>query len=250
MTNPNEPGSGSEDSAGQQPSYQPPPPPQGGYQPPPPPQGGYQPPPPPQGGYQPPPPPQGGYQPQPGQGFGAPQGYGGMPQQPQGGGMGGPKLAEMPIRLVARIIDGVLVGIVFSIVYFALFVSLAAGTNATYDPNTGVYNAGSAGMSFFLIFVLEILVYGVLTFGYEVTMIALRGATVGKQLMGVMVVLESNGQIPGWTPSIKRWLVPWAASFVCGIGALVVYISPFFDNGKRFQGWHDKFAETLVISTK
>ncbi|MGZ4543280.1 MAG: RDD family protein, partial [Mycobacteriaceae bacterium] len=178
MTNPNEPGSGSEDSAGQQPSYQPPPPPQGGYQPPPPPQGGYQPPPPPQGGYQPP----------PGQGSGAPQGYGGMPQQSQGGGMGGPKLAEMPIRLVARIIDGVLIGIVFTIVYFALFVSLAAGTNATYDPNTGVYNAGSAGMSFFLIFVLEILVYGVLTFGYEVTMIALRGATVGKQLMGVMVV--------------------------------------------------------------
>jgi len=37
---------------------------------------------------------------------------------------------------------------------------------------------------------------------------------------------------------------------VCGIGALLVYLSPFFDNTMRFQGWHDKFAETVVISTK
>ncbi len=34
---------------------------------------------------------------------------------------------------------------------------------------------------------------------------------------------------------------------MCGIGALLVYISPFFDNTMRFQGWHDKFAETVVI---
>ncbi|MDQ2723532.1 MAG: RDD family protein, partial [Actinomycetota bacterium] len=96
----------------------------------------------------------------------------------------------------------------------------------------------------------EIILYGVLTAGYEVTMIALRGATIGKQVMGVQVVQVANGQIPGWGPAIKRWVLPWAASFVCFIGALLVYLSPFFDNTKRFQGWHDKVAETLVISTK
>jgi len=31
------------------------------------------------------------------------------------------------------------------------------------------------------------------------------------------------------------------------IGALLVNISPFFDNTMRFQGWPDKFAETVVI---
>jgi len=39
-------------------------------------------------------------------------------------------------------------------------------------------------------------------------------------------------------------------SFVCGIEALLVYISPFFDNTMHFQGWPDKFAETVVISIK
>ncbi|MGZ4517652.1 MAG: hypothetical protein ACXVXN_06990, partial [Mycobacteriaceae bacterium] len=102
-----------------------------------------------------------------------------MPQQPQGGGMGGPKLAEMPIRLVARIIDGVLVGIVLLIVYLVLFASLADSTAGTYDLNTGVYVPGSVGMGFGLIGLLNFVVYGVLSFGYEVTMIALRGATVG-----------------------------------------------------------------------
>jgi len=37
---------------------------------------------------------------------------------------------------------------------------------------------------------------------------------------------------------------------VCGIEALLVYISPFFDNTMHFQGWPDKFAETVVISIK
>ena len=178
---------------------------------------------------QPPPPPP---MPGPGPAYGAP--------------VPGPVFADMGQRLLARIIDGVLVGIAYGII-FALFFAGAAAT-VTVDENTG--EISSAGRGVFASFFLAMFILGVIGIAYEVVMIALRGATVGKQVMGIKVVQAQNGAIPGWGPSIMRWLIPLVGSFVCGIGQLVVYLSPFFDNTKRYQGWHDKVANTFVVRAR
>ena len=178
-----------------------------------------------------------GYQ-QPGypqQGYGQP-GYGA--QVPSAG-----EPASMGTRLLARIIDGLIVGIPFAVIYSVFIVSII--NNAEVDPVTGELEGGGGGIvaTFFLI----ILVYAILSVLYEVGLIATRGATLGKQWLGIKVVKQDDGSIPGWGPSLLRWLIPFAGSFVCGIGQLVVYLSPFFDNSGRYIGWHDAVAKTQVI---
>lgn len=202
----------------QQPGYGAPQPPQqpGGYPPPPPQQpGGYPPPPPPQqqGGYPPPPP---AYD----------SGYG---QQPYGGGYpgGGLPVASMGSRLGAKLLDWLIVGVPLGIISNLIVFSSDGG--------------GAASLSGLL---------GLLYWVYEALMIGSRGQTLGKQIVGIRVINEQTGQVPGAGPSWIRVLIQLAGSVVCGIGLLVVWLSPFFDNSGRRQGWHDKVAKTMVISAK
>ena len=82
------------------------------------------------------------------------------------------------------------------------------------------------------------------------TMIAVRGQTVGKMLTGVRVIRADNGDVPGWGKSIGRWLVLTLPSQIPAVGWIVtrlVYLSPTWDD--RRQGWHDKAVATVVVST-
>lgn len=184
---------------------------------------------PPPPGYGPPPPPPG---------FG-PSGYG------MGGPAPGPVYADMGRRLVAWIIDGLLLGVLFTILGFILLGG--AATQLSVDEETQEVSGMGA---FFGAYFGYIVLVAVLSLAYQVVLIALRGATIGKQVMGIQVVRESDLGIPGWGPSVLRWLVPFAGSLVCGIGQLIVYVSPFFDSTGRNQGWHDKVAHTFVISRR
>ncbi|MGH3713643.1 MAG: RDD family protein [Micromonosporaceae bacterium] len=177
----------------------------------------------------------GGYQAPP------PQQYGGYGQPPAGGygtpgGVGQP--ASMGTRFLARLLDGLLLGVPFGILICIISIALGGGG----DPEA----ARTAG---FVVLILEV-VFVLAIIGYEIGMIGARGATFGKQWLGVKVVDETTGQIPGFGPAFMRWLIPFAGGLLCGIGALVVYLSPFFDNSGKQQGWHDKVAKTVVISTK
>lgn len=94
-----------------------------------------------------------------------------------------------------------------------------------------------------------IVMFCVIILSYEVTMIALKGQTVGKMIVGIKVVRGIDGEIPSWGESIKRWLVPQLPVLVPLIGfllILVVYVSCVFDD--RRQGWHDKAAGTFVVT--
>lgn len=155
-------------------------------------------------------------------------------------GLGTAKLATIGQRALARIVDGVLITVVIAVLWGIGFGALIAGT----DETTGEANGLAVG-AFFGIFLLTVLI----TLAYEMVLIAIKGQTVGKMVVGVKVVRSQDGQVPGFGPSFMRWLIPAAASAVCGLG-IVVYLSPLFDSSGRVQGWHDKAANTLVISTK
>jgi uncharacterized RDD family membrane protein YckC len=207
-------------------------------------------------GQQPGQPGQPGYGQQPGQpGYGQPGGY---PQGPDYGqvaqaqsglvqipGMGTVKVATLGSRALARIIDSVILGIVVYIVWAVVL----GGTSAAVTNDDGTVDDGAAGGiigAFFGAWAITI----VLTVAYELVMTAIKGQTVGKMIMGIKVVKSADGQVPGFGPAFMRWLLPIIGAAICGIGALLVYLSPLFDSSGRVQGWHDKAANTLVIGLR
>jgi uncharacterized RDD family membrane protein YckC len=172
----------------------PPPPPPGGMAPPPPP------PPPPMGA--PPPPPMGGYMPAPG--FTPPAQYGGF-----------------WIRVVAYIIDAIILGIVNAVIDAILQVNPQNPQSATYG----------------VALTLEIL----LSVAYFAGLWTYMGATLGQRIFKLRVVDANTGQPISLGKALLRWVGLIISFLVCFIG--VIWVA--FD--ARKQGWADKIAGTLVL---
>jgi uncharacterized RDD family membrane protein YckC len=85
---------------------------------------------------------------------------------------------------------------------------------------------------------------------YQWLFIAFKGQTPGKMALGIKVLREDTGQVPGPGKAFIREFVLQAPGLICGILAIVMPISIFFDSSGRRQGWHDKAAGTLVVSAK
>jgi hypothetical protein len=71
-----------------------------------------------------------------------------------------------------------------------------------------------------------------------------RGATFGKQMLGIKVLREVDGQIPGFLPAFLRWLIPVLGIFACGhrhLRGLVVTLLRFVraQSGLARQGRQD-----------
>lgn len=150
------------------------------------------------------------------------------------------QLADLGRRLLARILDVilVLVGMGF------LFVIGLGGVLLSFFSGAGDAAALAAVALFFgltLLFVLVML-------GYEVTMIALQGQTLGKMVTGIRVVNAADGGLPGWGRAAGRWLVLIVPALIPTVGwlaVLVVCLSPTW--GKHRQGLHDKVVSTFVV---
>jgi uncharacterized RDD family membrane protein YckC len=149
----------------------------------------------------PPPPPMGGYMPAPGT---APSGrYGGF-----------------WIRVVAYIIDAILLGVVAGIIDAILHINLT-------DPASPSRTAGS-GVSLLLSLL------------YFAGMWSYQGATLGQRIFGLKVVDANTGQRISLGKAALRWVGLLISFFVCFVG--VIWVA--FD--ARKQGWMDKIAGTLV----
>ncbi|WP_330459392.1 RDD family protein [Streptomyces sp. NBC_00820] len=185
--------------------------------------------------------------PQAPQGIPPQQGYG-YPQQPGFPGGDGPRLASMGRRCGARAIDVAVFFVVYLVVAGAGVAGLMDDVKKC-DPNASDYqdcvnNASSDFVGKFMGILAVLWIFSLL---YEVLMTSLAGGTLGKLAVGIRVVKADTGQKAGLGASIIRWIIPIVGSFVCGIGQLIVYLSPFWDNAGRLQGWHDKAASTMVV---
>ncbi len=151
------------------------------------------------------------------------------------------ELAGPGRRLGARLIDAVIVGV-------GVFILLAIGVMAALglaEDDTATDEEAAAEVAALFGTAIAAAVIGIL---YEVTMIALKGQTLGKMATGVKVVRSDNGLVPGWGKSVGRWIIPTVLAFIPFVGwllSLLVYLSLLWDNAR--QGWHDKAAGTLVI---
>jgi uncharacterized RDD family membrane protein YckC len=125
------------------------------------------------------------------------------------------------IRLVAYIIDAILLGIVGRIIDVILQVN-------PQDPTSGPYGLAS-------------LIQLVIGIGYFVYMWSYQGATLGQRIFKLHVVDANTGQKISIGKALVRWLGLLISFVVCFIG--VIWVA--FD--ARKQGWADKIAGTLVL---
>ncbi|MFD4544815.1 RDD family protein [Streptomyces sp. NPDC058466] len=178
------------------------------------------------------PPPFGGGQ-QPPHGGGGPYGAGG----PYGGDplAGMPPLADSGKRVLARILDMILVGIV------VWLLSWAFGFHP-YTVNTDQMEFGDS-------FGKEV-VAAILYIAYDTVMMSRTGQTVGKKLLHLRVADLANGATPSVQTMLVRSLVLWLPfAFCCAcIWTAIAGGWSFFDKPYK-QGLHDKAAKTVVVST-
>ncbi|MBO1337741.1 RDD family protein [Streptomyces sp. VRA16 Mangrove soil] len=184
------------------------------------------------GGAAPPPPPYGG----------TPPPYGGDPYG-GGAGFGGaadplagmPPLADSGKRVLARILDMILIGIIVGLLSWAFHI-------ASFSTDTDDINAGKQAGSSLLTAVLYV--------GYDVLMTARTGQTLGKRLMKLRVANLNDGATPGMQANLIRALVLWIPfSFCCAcIWTAISGGWSFFDKPYK-QGLHDKAAKTVVVSS-
>lgn len=218
----------------------PPPPnpdtPEGSAPPPPPPGGGYgaAPPPPPPGGAAPPPPSVGGYQAAP---------------PPPAAGPTGRRPGELLDRFLARLIDGVIIGVVGYIINQVIL-------GAIINPGTTTTMSGLAGATVVYI-IISAVVSTILYLGYFGFMESSQGKTVGKMVMKLHVESATGGN-PTLQQALQRniWLgatilgvIPLLGSIIGGIIELVavIMIAVQINSDPERRPWTDKFAGTQVI---
>lgn len=229
-TEPPPPGSGS--SPDDDPFRKPPPSGGGGTPHDPPPSGGSPYDPPPAGGdpqgrnpYDTPPPPGDGG-PYGGHGGGGP--YGGDPLA------GMPPLAPSGKRVLARLIDMIIVGVVV----WLLSLLFNVGTYGTDVDNI------DAGRSFG-----QSLIAAILYIGYDTILTARTGQTLGKRLLHLRVADLHNGATPSMQTSLIRAVVLWLPfAFCCAcVWTIICGGWSFFDRPYK-QGLHDKAAKTVEVA--
>jgi uncharacterized RDD family membrane protein YckC len=146
-------------------------------------------------------------------------------------------LAPLWRRAIARLLDAALV-VVFTVGVAAL---------AVREPPSGEpYSVLALGRAAWFVFALPIV-----AILYEVAMVVWRKATLGKLLLGLEIVTE-RGRAPGFGVAVSRTILPLAGFFVPlpPVGILVVLaVLVSIVRHPRLQGWHDRAAGTLVISS-
>jgi uncharacterized RDD family membrane protein YckC len=122
------------------------------------------------------------------------------------------------IRVVAYIIDGIILSVAGGII------------DAIFRVNTTSGASGVAGLVSLLI-----------SLAYFAGLWTYMGATLGQRIFKLRVVDANTGQPIGLGKAVVRWLGLLVSFIVCFVG--VIWVA--FD--ARKQGWMDKIAGTLVL---
>jgi uncharacterized RDD family membrane protein YckC len=151
-----------------------------------------------------------------------------------------PTYAGFWIRLVARLVDGLLLGIPF-VVLFGIF-AVAAGVfaNSASSSNQASQNAAAAavfGGGFLLLYLFA----SAVQIGYWIYFWGSSGATLGMRLLHLRVVDANTGAPIGYARATVRFLMSIVNTWACYIGWIWVAFDP------RKQGWHDKVANSVVL---
>ena len=129
-------------------------------------------------------------------------------------------------RILATIVDGLIFG--------ALFTVMAMLFGNISDVGFADWNASMPA--------LPTLLYGVIVVLYYVLLEGYLGQTVGKMLLGIKVVREDNGEVPGLGGASIRTLL----RLIDGLFSYLVAFISVLISGKN-QRLGDMAAHTLVV---
>ncbi len=154
---------------------------------------------------------------------------------------GVPRPGELVDRFLARLIDGVGLGIIYGVLY-AVFAGMFLGG---FNDSTGEY---------ILFYLFLSVITTLISLGYYAYFESNQGATFGKQLMKLKVVGPDGTSNPTLEQAIRRniFMAFGLASIVPIVGALIgglaqlaavimIAVGINSDTVNR-QAWHDKFA--------
>ncbi|GAA2366917.1 RDD family protein [Streptomyces cuspidosporus] len=144
---------------------------------------------------------------------------------------GMPPLANRGRRLVARIVDALIIGIPVGLVMAVLV--------GDYDPVNN--NNEATAMT---------IVYALVYFVYEGLMLTKYGQTVGKKVMRIRVAMLENGEIPAGQPGWLRAGTYALPEIVPCCGFIFWLVNVLWCTWDRpfHQCLHDKVAKTVVVS--
>jgi uncharacterized RDD family membrane protein YckC len=125
------------------------------------------------------------------------------------------------IRVIAYVIDAIILGIIAAILSVPLAVDYS-------DPNSSSYRVANV-------------VQLVLSFVYFAGLWTYMGASLGQRIFRLRVADAKSGQPISFGKAALRWLGLIISFAVCLIG--VIWVA--FDSRK--QGWMDKIAGTVVL---
>lgn len=141
---------------------------------------------------------------------------------------GAPAALEVHVtgrRVLATIVDG----IVLSVAFWAM--SMLFGSTSAEGGQVGASLSGLAALAFFI-----------LSVAYFIVLEGYLGQTVGKMLLGIKVVREDTGGVPG----IKAAIIRTVMRLIDGLFAyLVAFIAVLASQKNQRLG--DMLANTLVV---
>jgi uncharacterized RDD family membrane protein YckC len=171
--------------------------------------------------------------------------------------------ADVPNRIIAQVIDAIIVGIVSLIVFAVLASIVGAPTTLTTvpDPNS-ILGVRFETHTNFVSVLINTLVAAALSAGYYIyTWTAMRG-TIGQRLLGMQVGNATDGATITMEQAVRRWLAVGGAftlaqalnplpglGLLIGLASLVWVIALLVTTAQSptKQGLHDKFAGTVVV---
>jgi uncharacterized RDD family membrane protein YckC len=153
----------------------------------------------------------------------------------QAGPAPGVEFAPHGARLVAYILDGIIISIV--VVSLAILGSTVVFAGSTMEGNQVVEVSTGSAVIGSLLFLLA----GLVALLYFPWFWARGGQTIGMRPFSLRVVRDQDGGRIGWGTAILRLIGLWVAAAVFYIGFIWVFVD------KRRRGWQDLIAGTVVI---
>jgi len=138
-------------------------------------------------------------------------------------------------RLVAYIIDGLVLAVIFVVLSIVLIAGIVDSVDFS-DPANPEF--GGAAIGAVVLWTLALFIVSILYFPF---FWAQGGQTPGMRAFGIRVVRDRDGARIGWGSALLRLLGYWVSGVVFYIG----YVWMFFDSRRR--GWHDLIAGTVVV---
>jgi uncharacterized RDD family membrane protein YckC len=169
-----------------------------------------------------------------GGGFGAPDPLAGMPP-----------LAEPGKRILARLIDFLII----SIPLYLISLPWGGAVDVNGDGDDGFGDAVASGYSGHQLLwsIIGLVVY----IAYDTYFTHKDGRTLGKRLLKLRVAMLNDGRVPDTGAALMRAVVLWAPALLCCPCLWwLINIVLMFTNKPYRQGLQDKAAKTVVVAAR